>query len=304
MTPLRFAVVGRGPMAAKMRALIGDVPEGEAEALYIASRNRDHAARAIAALEAGRAVLCEKPFALSVAEAERVVAASKRTGRLLMEAVATPFLPAVSAALEAAGSGRLGKLRRLEASFGYPVRRADHPRLFEADGGVLADRAVYPLMLALIGLGPVTAVRAAVDRDDGGVDVAARFTLDHEGGGRSELAVSFAARLDNALLIEGDAAMVEVAPPLLTAQRLRIAPHPRKPASSLWRRTRQGPLIRRLADASSRVIGEWRPYGVSPYLPEIEHFTALFRAGAIESPIVGHERMLAVARLIEQARSR
>lgn len=300
--PLRFAVIGRGPMAARMRALTGDIGAADAEAIYIASRNRDHAAQSVAALKAGRAVLCEKPFALSVAEAEEVISVSKQTGLLYMEAVATPFLPAVSVAFQAAHSGGLGELRRLEASFGYPVRRGAHPRLFEADGGVLADRAVYPLMLALIGLGPVIAAHAEVEHDGGGVDVAARFTLEHAGGGRSDLAVSFGERLDNSLRIEGDSGSVEVAPPLLAAQRLRFSAR-RRASSPLWRRLRQEPLIRRLGDASSRAIGEWRPYGSSPYLHEIEHFTRLFRAGAVESPVVSHERMLAVARLVEQARA-
>lgn len=299
--PLRFAVIGRGAMATRMRALIGDAGR-QAEAVYIASRNRDHAAHAVEALEAGRPVLCEKPFAMSAAEAEEVISASKRTGLLCMEAVATPFLPAVSAALQAARSGRLGPVRRLEASFGYPIARTASPRLFEADGGVLADRAVYPLMLALIGMGPTIAVEREVERDGQGVDIAARFILDHAGGGRSELAVSFEERLDNSLRIEGDAGAVEVAPPLLAAQRLRFTSRRRRPPPPLWRRLRQNPVIRRLGDASGRALGQWRPYGPSPYSHEIEHFTALARAGAIESPVVSHARMLAVARLIEQAR--
>jgi predicted dehydrogenase len=299
--PLRFAVIGRGPMAEKMRSLIGDAG-ADAEAVYIASRNRDHAAHARAALEAGRPVLCEKPFAMGLTEAEALIALARRTGLLYMEAVATPFLPAVSAALHAAQSGRLGRLRRLEASFGYPIARAIHPRLFGGDGGVLADRAVYPLMLAMIGLGPVAAARHHVERDAHGVDVAARFILNHVGGGVSELAVSFDRRLDNCLRIEGDAGAVEVAPPLLSAQRLRFSTR-RTLSSRLWRRLRQGPVIRRLGDASGKVLGQWRPYGPSPYIHEIEHFTALVRSGAAESPVISHERMLAVARLVEEARA-
>ncbi len=299
--PLRFAVIGRGPMAETMRALIGDAG-ADAEAVYIASRNRDHAAHAIAALEAGKPVLCEKPCAMSVAEAQQVIAISKRTGLLYMEAVATPFLPAVSAALQAAQAGRLGALRRLDASFGYPITRAARPRLFEDDGGVLADRAVYPLMLALIAMGPVAAVERAVERDGHGVDVSARFILDHVGGGVSELAVSFDERLDNALRIEGDAGAVEVAPPLLSAQRLLFTTR-RLPPSRLWRRLRQGPVIRRLGDASGKAFGQWRPHGPSPYVHEIEHFTALLRSGAAESPVISHERMLAVTRLVEEARA-
>ncbi|ARR53661.1 oxidoreductase [Rhizorhabdus wittichii DC-6] len=300
--PLRFAVVGRGRMAATMRALVGDVDEAEADAVYIAGRNRDHAARSLAALAAGKAVLCEKPATMSAAEAEAVVAQAQRVGRLYMEAVATPFLPAVAMALAAARSGRIGALTHVEASFGYRVRRADHPRLFEADGGVLADRAVYPLMLALIALGPVRAMRCTVDRDAAGLDVAARLELDHAGGGVSDLAVSFTRRLDNSLRIAGDAGAVEVQPPLLTAQRLRFTGPGRAGPPPLWRHARQNPLVRRLGDLGSRGSARWHPFGASPYLHEIEHFAALHRAGAIESPVVSHARTIEVARLVEQAR--
>lgn len=300
--PLRFAVIGRGRMAATMRGLIGDVGEADAEAVYIAGRNRDHAARSLAALAAGKAVLCEKPCAMSAAETAEVIAVSQRTGLLYMEAVATPFLPAVAAALQAARSGRLGTPSRVEASFGYPLRRADHPRLFEADGGVLADRAVYPLMLALIALGPVRAMRCTVERDGDGLDVAAGFMLDHQAGGRSELAVSFTERLDNSLRIAGDGGVVEVQPPLLTAQRLRFAHAGHAGPGRLWRHMRQDPLVRRLANLGSRGSEGWHPFGVSPYLHEIGHFTALHRAGRIESPVISHARMIEVARLVEEAR--
>lgn len=299
MTPLRFAVIGRGRMAAAMRALIGDVPLDRAEAVYVASRNRDHAGHVRAALTAGKAVLCEKPFAMTAAETADLLSQSRGSGLLCMEAVATPFLPAVAAALDAAGDGRLGTLRRLTASFGYPVDAGGYPRLFDVDGGVLADRAVYPLMLALIALGPVADARAEVERDAGGIDIAARFRIEHRGGARSELAISFAERLDNALWIEGDAAAVEVAPPLLSAQRIRFT---RPGAGPRWRQLRQNPLIRRLADFGSCANGGWHGRGGSPYAHEIAHFTALFRAGAVESPVISHDRMLAVARLIEEAR--
>ncbi|KKC26165.1 Gfo/Idh/MocA family protein [Sphingomonas sp. SRS2] len=301
MMPLRFAVIGRGRMAAAMRALIGDVPIDAADAVYIASRNRDHAAHARSALASGKAVLCEKPFAMTPAEAEDIISISQRSGLLYMEAVATPFLPAVATALQAADAGRLGAVRHLEASFGYPTDDQSQPRLFEPDGGVLADRAVYPLMLALIALGPVASASAEVERDRRGVDVAARFRLDHRNGSRSDLAVSFDERLDNSLRIEGDAGAVEVAPPLLSAQRLRFTAHDVRP-SRMWRGLRQNGGVRRIVDLAGRVTGRWHGHGGSPYAHEVEHFTALFRSGAVESPLISHERMLAVARLIAEAR--
>lgn len=290
----RFAVLGSGRMAARMRALIGDVPMADAQAVYIATRNGDHVPRSIAALEAGKPVLCEKPFALNPDEAAGVIAVSKRTGLLYMEAVATPFLPAVEKALTAARQGLLGKAPRLAASFGYPVSRTNDPRLFGEGGGVLADRAVYPLMLALIGLGPARLADAVVERDAQGVDIAARLSLDHEGGGRSALAVSLVERLDNDLRIEGEAGARFLAPPLLSARRLSSRP---------LRLASQHPVLRRIGEVSARFRrGEWHGYGPSPYFPELAHFCWLLRAGWTESPVITHDRMLAVIRLVAEAR--
>lgn len=299
--PLRMHIIGRGRMAATMRALTGDVDIDAAEAVYIASRNRDHGRQTRLALEAGKAVLCEKPCVMDPVEAEELISLSRRTGCLYMEAVATPFLPAVAAALDAASSGRLGTPARVEASFGYLVGRAHHSRLFEPDGGVLADRAIYPLMLALIALGPVRAMDCQVRRDRQGIDIVARFRLDHVAGGVSDLAVSFAGQLDNSLLIGGTSGAVEVLPPLLTAQRIRFTRSARR-QPRLWRKLRQDPLIRRIADLGARGTERWHPFGGSPYAQELAHFTALHRGGAIESPVISHARMAEAARLIAEAR--
>ncbi len=269
------------------------------DAIYIAGRNLDHAALSIAALEAGKPVLCEKPFAMSLTEAEAVIAAARRNRTLYMEAVATPFLPAVQRALAIVGSGRLGVIRRIEASFGYPADRATHPALFEVDGGVLADRAVYPLMLALLFLGDgVELLKADVERRDG-VDVAARLQIADAAGVLAMLAVSFTERLDNHMDIACGSGAIDIAPPLLTACRVAIRRFKRVEARAL----RQHPIARRLADLAAHVTGRWHPYGASPYLPLLHHFCGLLRDGVAESPVLTHARMLDVARLIDEARA-
>jgi predicted dehydrogenase len=73
--------------------------------------NDEHARLAIRALEAGKHVLVEKPIALSTADADRMVAAARRAGRLLMVAHVLPFFPEFAFAREAVESGRFGALR-------------------------------------------------------------------------------------------------------------------------------------------------------------------------------------------------
>jgi predicted dehydrogenase len=73
--------------------------------------NDEHARLAIRAMEAGKHVLVEKPIALTAADADAMVAASKATGRLLLVAQVLPFFPEFKFAAEAVRSGRYGKLK-------------------------------------------------------------------------------------------------------------------------------------------------------------------------------------------------
>jgi predicted dehydrogenase len=318
-----FAVAGTGAMAARMLATIAAAPDARVvriasgdpsrardfaihnrvaaagsfdealadpavDAVYIAGRNANHARLSLAALAAGKPVLCEKPAACDPDEAEAVVATARATGCLYMEAVATPFLPAVAEAIVIArGRGA----RRVEASFGYPTRETG---LFAPDAGVLLDRAVYPLTLARLILGPVDQAAIEVRRDSAGRDIAARFRLDHSDGGGSELAVSLVDRLANRLDVTLADGHVAVPAPLLTARR--IAGRPAGPLA-------QNPFMRRAADLFARLSGHWHPYGRSPYAPELAHFCALVRSGAVESPVLTHQLTLEVQRLIAQARA-
>jgi predicted dehydrogenase len=319
-----FAISGTGAMAARMLATIAASPEARVvriasgdpirardfaihnrvaaagsfdealgdpavDAVYIAGRNADHARLSLAALAEGKPVLCEKPAACDPDEAEAVVATARAAGCLYMEAVATPFLPAVA---EAIAIARARGARRVEASFGYPTRETG---LFAPDAGVLLDRAVYPLTLARLILGPVDQTAIDVRRDSAGRDIAARFRLDHSDGGGSDLAVSLVDRLANRLDVMLADGHVAVPAPLLTARRIGVRPS----AGPLA----QNPFVRRGADMLARLSGRWHPYGASPYAPELAHFCALVRSGAVESPVVTHQLTLEVQWLIAQARA-
>lgn len=275
----RHAIAAAGDMA-------GLLADPAVEAVYVAGHNRDHAAVSIAALGAGKAVLCEKPFALFPQAAEAVVGAARAAGKPFMEAMATPFLPAVAEIIARVQSGEFGTVRHVEASFGYPVDAVAEPALFAADAGVLLDRMVYPLTLALLLQGPVIGQQA-----DGAGTHDVRLHLVHDGGGRSDLAASFTRRLPNRLVIDGDAGRISVAAPLLTGRRLSIG----RGGSGFLA---QNPVIRRIGDIMARRNGDWRPYGASPYLPELRHFCAMVRAGHSESRVLTHRLMLDVQRIV------
>jgi predicted dehydrogenase len=276
------------------------------DAVYIANDTAAHADAAIAALAAGKAVLCEKPLAVNAAQAEAIAAAARRSGRLFMEAVATPFVPAVKAALERAAAGGIGQVRALAADFGYPATPETHAGCWKPEGGgVLLDRAIYPVTLARLALGPVERVQAAVTRDASGIDVEAALMLEHRGGAVSQVAASLTALMGNALTLSGTAGAITVAAPLLSAERLEVrhaGPAARGIPGGMRRRLAESGLLRRARATAAALRTSHIGYGASPYVHELAHFRDLIRAGAGESPVLPPSLSVEVMRVLDAAR--
>ena len=91
----------------------------EIEAVYIPLPNSLHAECAIAAVEAGKHVLCEKPFALNAGQAKAMTVAAAKAERLIMEAFMYRFHPQWVRAREIVASGEIGRLRAIQSWFTY-----------------------------------------------------------------------------------------------------------------------------------------------------------------------------------------
>jgi len=284
------------------------------DAVYIATATRDHAAHAIAALAAGKAVLCEKPFAIGVEQGQRVLEAAQRHGRLFMEAQWTTALPATRALLRVARERTLGEPVLLHSEFGIAHDPAAHPRLFDGPGaGVLLDFGVYPIVLALQALGPVRSVDAAIRCNAAGVDVHATLQLTHEHGGHSQLAASLVATLPNRTSLSCAGGHVGLDSPVMGAETLhvrRVAPAGAAHAASggakqsLVAALRRQRWLRRLKSALAGAGASEHPYGANRYGPQLSHFVGLLDAGALESDLMPHATSLAVLRVVDAARQR
>ena len=120
----------------------------EVEAVYNPLPNSLHAEWTVRALEAGKHVLCEKPFAASAAEAETMARASERSGRVLMEAFHYRYLRLFARLREILRAGELGTVRHLEATFCNPLlRRGDIRWSADLAGGALMDTGCYAVHL-------------------------------------------------------------------------------------------------------------------------------------------------------------
>ena len=124
------------------------------DAVYISLPNHLHCEWSVKALNAGKHVLCEKPFAMNVAEVETMVQAARNKNRILVEAVSSMWHPRMRRLVDHVKNGTIGELISIDSSFTFPAEIEGNYRNSPAmGGGALYDVGVYPLhaIAALIG---------------------------------------------------------------------------------------------------------------------------------------------------------
>ena len=175
---------------ASYEALLADP---EVEAIYNPLPNSLHAEWTIRALEAGKHVLCEKPIAVTAADACAMFAAAERAGRLLYEAFPYRSQPQTHALAKLVSSGEIGRPRLIQASFGFPVANPANIRLDPAlGGGALLDAGSYAVSLIrlLAGERP-SRVSAFAQFTDRGVDQSLIANIEFPSGLLAQAACTF-----------------------------------------------------------------------------------------------------------------
>jgi predicted dehydrogenase len=151
-----------------------------------------HVRWTVAALEAGKPVLCEKPFAMNAAEARTMVAAAERVKLPLIEAFHYRYHAVMRRAVAIARSGELGKLIDAEAMFQFPMPYRDDELRWIAPigGGALMDMGCYPLHALRSVIGSEPEIVSAECDIQHGVDAAAKAEMLFPGGVRAKMACS------------------------------------------------------------------------------------------------------------------
>ncbi len=155
------------------------------DAVYIPLPNHLHLEWAVKAAQAGKHVLCEKPLALTAADAEHMVAACASAGVTLMEAFMYRLHPSWVAVRELVNSGRIGRLMAIQSWFSYyNDDPANIRNIRAAGGGALYDVGCYNINLSrLLFGGEPSRIQASVVRDPAsGVDILTSAILDFDGG--------------------------------------------------------------------------------------------------------------------------
>lgn len=198
------AVASRTPEAADAYAADWGIPQaygsyesmlasGKIDAVYIGLPNHLHAEWTVRALNAGIHVLCEKPFALTLADVDRMAAAARENNRVLAEAFMYRHHPQTKTVGEWVRAGRLGEISVIRGVFNFKMPPGENIRLMpEWGGGSLWDVGIYPLTYAQYLMGePPEWVYGNRWIGPSGVDETFAGTLKYKSGVIAQISSSF-----------------------------------------------------------------------------------------------------------------
>jgi predicted dehydrogenase len=159
------------------------------DAIYVATPHPAHHDNVILALNAGKPVLCEKPFSVNAREAQSMIDAAARNSVALMEAMWARFLPHYAKVREIVESGVLGPTLSIQADHGQRLADQGIQRLIEPAlaGGALLDLGIYPVSFAHMILGNPAHITSHAVMTDKGVDAQTSMIFTYESGAQAVL---------------------------------------------------------------------------------------------------------------------
>lgn len=248
--------------------------------VYIATPHVQHHAVALAALTAGKHVLCEKPITMDASQARELAELALARGLFLMEAVWTRFLPSFRRAVEIVCGGEIEQPRWMQADLGFAPAYDPTSRMWDpaAGGGALLDLAVYPLTWTLGMLGEARSMLASGSLTPDGVDLQNSLSLTYDDGAHAQLITSIGAECPSIVTVGGTEGWLQSSAPLFNPAELIIQP-------------RQGTLRKE----TFSVVGNGFSY-------ELREVMRCLQAGLIESPFMTVKESVDMMTLLDEAR--
>ncbi len=269
----KFNVPYRHP---SYQALVNDP---DVDAVYVATHHPMHRRDAELAMAKGKAVLCEKPLAMTYADALSMVECSRENNVLFMEAMWARFLPHMIRVKEIVASGVLGEIISVQADHGQWFEQDPEFRLFkpELGGGALFDLGIYPVSFASMIFGEPASITAKATKAFTGVDGQTSIILQYNSGAHAILNTTNLAATPNRAVIVGTEARIEID------------------------RTFYAPSKFRVINNKDVIIEGWdKTYSGHGLREEAIEFGRAFKAGEKESPMMTHAESLSIMRTMEE----
>ena len=187
------------------------VADPDVDVVYIGTPHAVHAANGHLCLDAGKPVLCEKPFALNVQQAQGVIDKAREKQLFCMEAMWTFCFPAMATLEALIAEGALGEVRWCRAGFSFRADYETDSRIYDPElgGGSLLDVGIYPVALAQRFLGgEPTSIQSTVRKAPTGVDEETGILLQFASGAQAMLSSSLRVDEPQQALIVGERGFV------------------------------------------------------------------------------------------------
>jgi predicted dehydrogenase len=253
------------------------------DVIYIGTPHGSHHPMAVAALEAGKHVLGEKPLGVDATEARELADLANARGLFLMEAMWMKFNPMIRTLQKTVADGAIGELRWMQAGFGFAVPYDPANRFWDPEqgGGALLDVGIYPITLTQLFTGPPDRISSEGTINPDGVDK--RVLINLIGGEvQAQLSTSIEHMLTPRATLAGTAGFIDVDMPFWMSGGFTVWPQgaPGGPASYEVREPIEG-------------IG---------YVPMFRHTSQCVLDGLLESPLHPLSATIEVLDTIDEVR--
>jgi predicted dehydrogenase len=196
-----------------------ELVNSDVDAIYVATPHQAHCENTILALNTGKPVLCEKPFAVNANQAKAMADAAKKNNLLLMEAMWTRYLPHIQKVRELIHE--LGDIHNVQADHGQSllhIQRLTDPNYA---GGALLDLGIYPISFAYFVLGKPEKITAKGVIENG-VDLQTSAIFEYSGGRQAVINTVMNSKTPTTASINGTKARLELATSFYRPTDMRI----------------------------------------------------------------------------------
>lgn len=203
----------------------------EVDVIYIATPHVFHFDHTMMCLHAGKAVICEKPFAMNLKEVEIMIKTAKEKKLFLMEALWTRFIPGTLQVMELMDQNTIGEIHSFQANFGYVATTDPSSRLMakELGGGSLLDIGIYPVFISLLLLGIPIETKSIAQLTTTGIDQHCAMLMKFKNGATAILESSFLAETSNKAVIFGNKGKITMHAPFHHTEKITVETHDKEP---------------------------------------------------------------------------
>ena len=304
------------------RSAVELVQDPDIDVVYIGTPNYTHKDLSILCLEAGKPILCEKPFTVNATEAREVIELARRQKLFCMEAMWMRFMPLIQQIKVAIDRGEIGEIKMLSADFGYVVNgnSSSHFHSLEQGGGVLLDRGIYGLSLAYYLLGEPSTIQTQANLLPTGVDEQSTVLLNYERGALAVLSQSLCTESTNRASIAGSQGRIDIDELFIMPEKISVTKFPEATGNSfpsplaslstkqkLVAKIKRNSLVRRAYISLSGLLDSAEttvlPLAGNGYNYEAAEVVKCLRSGQRESQIMPLDETLKIIEAMDFIRS-